>query len=142
MEKVLKLLLKKLHDVKFVVIGTYNLQIQNIDIELHDLDILTDDQGFEKIVQSFNSKIIVQNGYKETNFVINNIDIQVASNQNNPLRPTNFKDQIVVIEKDGLKIPCMTLGSELYFYSHANREKDRLKIDLIKAKLKYNGYEN
>lgn len=133
--KVLKILLQKLKNIDSALLGTFNLFIQEINVVPRDLDLLTDDEGIEKISQIFGSKITKEkeDHYKETFFQIENIEVHVVSNKNNPLRSKNFKKQIVWIEKEELKIPCMSLESELLFYQQASREKDREKVQLIKG---------
>jgi len=135
--KVLKILLKKLGGIDFALLGTFNLSLQGIKIIPGDLDLLTDDEGIEKISQIFKSTVVKEKevGYKETQFQIKGIEVHVVSNKKNPLRPQNFKKHLVWIEKEGLKIPCMSLESELSFYRQARREKDRGKVRLIQERL-------
>lgn len=135
MEKALEIILNKLDGVKFALVGSFNLQTQGIDIKANDLDLLTDDENIEKIAQIFGSKVTNERIFKETNFMINKEYVQVVSNQNNDLRVRDLDSEIIIVEKNGMKIPCMSLESELYFYSNSGREMDKLKPKLIKAKI-------
>lgn len=134
--KVLRILLQKLKGLNFALVGTFNLFVQEIKVTPRDLDLLTDDKGIEKISQLFGSLITKEkeDHYKETSFHIKNVEVHVVSNKNNPLRPKNFKKHIVWIEKEELKIPCISLQSELLFYQQSGREKDRGKVRLIKER--------
>ena len=138
MQDALKIILEKLSDVKFALVGSFNLQTQGIDLTVHDLDLLTDDEGLEKIVEIFASRINDFGPYKSTGFMLAGTEVQAVSNTGNPIRLPDFKKYIVLVEKDGLKVPCMSLESELYFYTNAGREKDKLKAGLIKEKMNKN----
>jgi len=132
---VLRILIEKLKGIDFAVLGSYNLYLQGIKINPKDLDLITDDNGIHKIIDIFGSSIATNEGkYKETEFEINDVEIHVVSNINNELRPP-FRNNIIWLEKDNLKIPCMSLESELSFYEKINREKDKGKAELIKQKL-------
>lgn len=136
MQEALKIILEKLSDVKFALVGSFNLQTQGISLSAQDLDLLTDDEGLEKIASIFESTIDESGAYKQTGFMIGATEVQAVSNTGNPIRLPGFQKYIVTVEKDGLKVPCMSLESELYFYTNAGREKDKLKAGLIKEKLK------
>ncbi len=136
MEKAFQEILKKLKEVQFACIGTTNMSLQGIDIQPKDIDFVSDDEGVEKIAQTFGSQIDESRGFKETEFKIVNWEVHVASMTTNPLRNDDFKN-LIWVEKWGLKIPCMPLKSDLKFYQRANRAKDRDKIKLIKEKIKF-----
>ena len=136
MNNALKVILDKMNGEDFALIGTFNLQVQGINIDAHDLDILTDDDGLNKFAAVFKSPIVEQNYYNETQFNIGKTEIHIVCSTKNPFRPNNFQKEIVFIKKHGLEIPCMSLKSELLFYSRINRQKDGNKVDLIKVKLK------
>lgn len=133
----LKILLPKLEGegVDFVLIGSFNLFVQGIEIEPEDIDLLADDAGIEKVSQVFGSQTNREEpeGYKQTEFVVDGIKVHAVSNKNNPLRPAGFQRQVVWLEKEGLKIPCLSLESELAFYQKVDRAKDHEKVQLIKA---------
>lgn len=134
----LKILIERLKGVDFALIGTFNLSIQGIDVSPNDLDILTDEAGIYKIGEIFDGPIVQANSgpWKETEFIIGDVEVQATSTQNNPLRPMDYKKHIISIEKEGIQIPCMSLESELDFYKKAGREKDKLKVGLIESRLK------
>lgn len=134
----LKILIERLKDVDFALIGTFNLSIQGIDMSPNDLDILTEEAGIYKIGEIFDSPIVQANSgpWKEVGFMIGDVEVQATSVADNPLRPMDFKKHIILIEKEGVQIPCMSLESELDFYKKAGREKDKLKVGLIESRLK------
>lgn len=132
---VLRILIEKLKGIDFAVLGSYNLYLQGIEISPKDLDLITDDNGIQEIIDIFGSNLTPnEGGYKETEFEIDDVEIHVVSNINNKLRPP-FRGNIVWLEKNNLKIPCMSLDSELLFYEKINREKDKGKVELIKEKI-------
>lgn len=134
MEEILKNIIRKLKGVKFALIGTANLNLQGIDINPKDIDLITDDYNLRKIAKIFNMRITNKRGFLEGDFKINNWNIHIASFESNSLRSDNLEKSIL-IQKWRLKIPCMSLKSDLDFYQGADRLKDRKKIKLIKEKL-------
>jgi hypothetical protein len=125
-----------MNGIDFAVVGTYNLYLQGVNIVPNDLDFITDDEPLGKVGKIFGSEITVnESGYKETEFKFNNTDIHLVSNINNKLRPP-FRDNIVWLQKEDLKIPCMSLESELLFYEKINREKDMGKVELIGERIR------
>jgi len=136
-ETTLKLLVNKIPMINFALIGSSCLNLHGIKIYPNDIDFLTDDEGIKRISQIFNSKILKNEiGYLETIFKINNVEIHFTSNVSNPIRLINFMDYTVLIEKNGIKIPCMSLESEFEVYRKMKREKDKNKTKLIKEYLK------
>ena len=136
-EEILKLVVSKIPDIKFALLGTLNLRLQGIGVNPTDIDFLTDDEGIEKASQIFNSKVSKNEiGYLETIFEINGIEVHFVSDSQNPVRPSNFMDYAVLIEKNGVKIPFMSLGAELEAYRKMNRDKDKEKIKLLEEKLR------
>lgn len=135
-EKILKSVVSKISDAKFALLGTLNLKLQGIGVNPTDIDFLTDDGGIEKVSQIFNSKISKnETGYLETIFEIDGIEVHFVSNSQNPVRPVNFMDYTILIEKDGIKILAMSLESELKAYHKMKRDKDVEKIKLLEEKL-------
>ena len=126
MEQALRTILEKLEDIDFALLGTFNLSLQGIEITPHDLDLLTDDEGVDKIGKIFASTITEEkeDHYKETKFYVSGVEVHVVSSENNSLRPRNFQRETIWIQKGDLKIPCMSLKSELQFYQQAGRAKD------------------
>lgn len=132
MKKVFEEILEKLKGIDFAAIGTINMKLQGIDVEFNDLDFLTDDQNLEKISQIFSSPINTENGYKETEFMLDNFRIHFVSSQGNPLRTDNCH-KAITINAFGLMIPAMPLESELEFYKKLNTPKALKKVELIKT---------
>jgi predicted nucleotidyltransferase len=136
-EEILKILIDKLSGVKFALIGSMGLKFQDIEIDVRDIDLLVDNEGIRKISQIFNSELIenTDKGYFETKFYINNIEVHCVSNVLNPHRPNDILASSVLIEKNGIKVFCMPLKTELEFYKTLNREKDQKTTKLIEEKL-------
>jgi hypothetical protein len=129
-------LLPKLAGINFVLLGTLNLKLQGLPLDPRDIDFLTDNEGVNKIAKIFGSKIIKDEDYAyiQTAFDFMGIEIHFASAELN-LRPENFLDYVVNIEKYGLTIPCLSLESELETYEQMGREKDKRKIELLREML-------
>jgi predicted nucleotidyltransferase len=136
-EDILKILIEKLQGIKFALIGSMGLKFQGVEIDVRDIDLLVDNEGIRKISQIFNSELIknADKGYLETKFYINDVEVHCVSNILNPLRPNDILARSVLIEKNGIKIFCMPLKTELEFYKYLNREKDQKTIKSIEEKL-------
>lgn len=131
-------LLEKLVSVNFCFVGSYNLFLQGIEIVPHDIDLLTDDEGIDKISFIYDAPVKKEEGreYKEVEFFVDGIKIHVVSNQGSILLPESFDNEVILVEKNKLKIPCISLSAELLFYKKCNREKDKQKVELIEKFLK------
>lgn len=125
--KVVSDLLEKLITVNFCFVGTYNLLLQGINISPNDIDLLTNDEGIDKISFIFDA-VVKKN---EVEFLLDGIEIHVVSNQGSMLLPENFDNEVILVEKNKLKIPCISLSAELLFYKNCHREKDKRKVQLI-----------
>jgi len=133
--KILKELMPKLDKINFAVLGTLNLYFQGIDVAPRDIDFLTNNKGIEKISSIFDCSVTKKEGYLETKFEVDGIEIHFVSNESNPIRPLNFMKYVLAIEKYGIKIPCMSLKSELTAYREMERDKDKEKIKALEEKL-------
>lgn len=138
-EEILRILIGKLQGIKFALIGSMDLKFQGIEIEARDIDLLVDNEGIEKIANIFNATLIknADKGYLETKFYIDNVEVHCVSNILNPFRPDDILASSVQIERNGIKIFCMPLKTELEFYKHLNRKKDQKTIKLIEEKLNH-----
>lgn len=134
MEKAFEILLAKLKGVDFALISSANLMVQGIAVEPRDIDIVTDNEGVERIAGIFKSQVINEKGFKETEFEIEGFEVHATSLEGNPLRHDDFRKP-VWIKKWNLKIPCLPLEADLRFYQSANRPKDAQKIKLLEEKL-------
>lgn len=136
-EEILKILVEKLQGIKFALIGSMGLRFQGIEIDVRDVDLLTDKGGIEEIVKIFNAKIVEhkKEKYLETKFEINSMEIHCVANLSELSGPINSLSDAVFVEKNNLKAWCASLESELKYYKHLNREKDQKTIKLIEEKL-------
>jgi hypothetical protein len=131
MKEIIKNLSSRLKDVDYGFVGSFNMNLQGIDINFSDIDILTDDNGIKKIVKTFNSKLIDKEKYLETYLKVDSFPVHIFSIRNNPLRKGDIKKQIVWVQKYGLKLPATDLKGELKVYKAMNRPKDQDKIKKI-----------
>lgn len=134
MDKVFLEILNQLKEIDFATIGSTNMKLQGIDVVPNDVDFLTDDVNIEKVAKIFSSKISNDNGYKETEFKIDNIDIHFVSSSSNSLRVYDCH-KVILIDVWGLQIPVMPLELELEFYRKFNTKKAQNKVKLIMEKL-------
>ncbi len=127
-------ILDKTEDLRVALTGTYNLELQGVDIKSRDLDFVTDMTGIKKIARIFDSKITKSNfGSYETEFLVEDIEVHLITQDGNKLRQNQLENDLVYVEKNGINIPSVSLAAELNFYRECRRDKDEGKIELIKA---------
>jgi len=140
-EKALRIIIKKLNGLNYVLIGSVNLYIQGIDLQPRDIDILTSPDEINKIVEilkeyqtkeMYFDKSEGRNSYRVF-FEIHGIEIEVLGNVDSVCRPKDSLNKKIFINHKGMEIPCMPLKDELKAYRKMGRED---KTKLIKNKLK------
>lgn len=128
--------MENLEGKDFVVMGTYNLFLQGINIDPNDVDLLTDDSIVFEAGRRFESKLKMnKQGFIETEFSLEGVNVHFVGTRNNIIRPP-FRENTTWIEKEGLKIPCLSLTAELDFYTYMQREKDLGKAELIRERMR------
>ena len=73
--------------------------------------------------------------YLETKFYIDGVEIHCVSADLNTLRGKNPLEEAILVERNGIKVLCMPLESELRFYKGMDRDKDKIKIKSLEEKL-------
>lgn len=140
-EQVLKIISEKLKGINYALIGSLNLQIQGIDIKPNDIDILTtpeDIKKIEQILKGYQTKEVYfdesggVNSFK-TFFEIEGIEVEVLGNVDNTCRPKDSLIKKIIIDFNGIKLPCIPLEEELFAYQKMGRED---KVNLINNYLK------
>jgi len=126
-EEALRIVIDKLNGLNYALIGSVNLFIQGIDLLPRDIDILTDSDGIEKIVE-----VLKEYQTKEVYFEINGVEVEVLGNVDNKCRPGDSLDKKILIDYKDMKIPCISLKEELEVYERMGRED---KVKLIREKL-------
>ena len=120
---------------QFVLFGSTNLWLQGMPIESHDIDFVSSDEGVIAAAKIFDSKALNKNGYMETKFEMNGVEIEVVSNSDNPHGVSLPAEDITEIDILGEKVSCATLEHEYKFYSALNRPKDQEKLKFLKSKI-------
>lgn len=143
--QVLKIIVDRLKNINWILIGSTNLAVQGVNIKANDIDILTTKEGAYKIEEALHEFCIEPVHYKESTkfnshyglFIINGIEIEVMGDIEN-FRPkgelwgekSNFKKHY--IEFHEITIPCAKLEQEYYAYIKMGRFE---KAELIKTRL-------
>lgn len=140
LSKIIIRIAKQIDDLNYVLIGSANLAIQNIDLNPRDIDILTDKTGMAEFDKRF-SKFRTKKKYYDKSdgrnswrafYEIEGIEIEVLQNVNYLCRPKDELNKTVYIDIDNQKIKCSNLQSELFAYENMGRSD---KVKLIKEKL-------
>lgn len=140
----IKIIAEKLNPEKinWALIGSSNLALQGVDVEAHDIDILTDKEGaleMGKLLKEFTIEYVA---YKESEkfksyygkFVINGVEVEIMGQlQNiNPVgdlwsESTNLSEKIY-IKVDDMEIPAISLKQEYQAYLQLGRQEKAEKI--------------
>ena len=125
--------------VDWAVVGSANLSLQGIEIDPNDLDIAVrfeDLEKIKKIFSDFDCSNVVEIESKsgkpvwELQIVIHSVGIQFNGEKEEGIYIDDVKNKSwIYVEKNGVKIPCLKLESELKAYGEMNRQD---KIDKIR----------
>jgi len=142
-KKSLKFVYSKLKDknLSWAVVGSANMSLQGIDIIPKDLDIITTPKDlviFEKFFKNNIIKPICKKSPNKQDYPevyelkldINGIEIHVFGEHGADIYKSRLKQKnIIHFNLDNLKIPCLSLKSDVSAYSELKRDK---RIKLIK----------
>jgi hypothetical protein len=142
----LKLLCKSLEacDVRWVLAGSLSLALQGVDVEPHDIDLLTDRQGafrINAILKKYEKKKV---DYSETEkvssllgvFEIQGVKVEVMGDyrEKQGIEWVSLSKRLAnpkIIEVDGIRIPVSPLDDQLVSYKRSTRPKDVEKVRKI-----------
>jgi hypothetical protein len=110
--------------------GSLSLALQGINVEPHDIDVLTDRQGAFRInamLKKYEKKAVE---YAETEkvssffgiFEIQGVKVEVMG---------DYREKPKIIEVDEIRIPVSSLEDQLVSYRRLKRTKDAEKIRKI-----------
>jgi hypothetical protein len=144
--QILRLLCKGLetHDVRWVLAGSLSLALQGVNVEPHDIDLLTDRQGAFRInamLKKYEKKAV---DYAETEkvssffgvFEIQGVKVEVMGDyrERQGTKWVSLSKRLAnpkTIEVDGIRIPVSSLEDQLVSYRRLKRPKDAEKIRKI-----------
>jgi len=132
-QEAIKTIHKKIgHDIKWALVGSTNMQIQGMQIEPRDLDIVIQHKDLERVSKIFSdysaSNVIKLKTFSgkpawEVRATINSVEIQFFGGDEKDIYVIKLlSGKIIMIELDGIKIPCFTLEAESQTYKETNRE--------------------
>jgi len=132
-------LLSSEQSLKWAIVGSCNLLLQGIDITPNDIDIITTEDGIEKIYNNLKKfalgKIEFSHQLKfpsqKADFNIDGIDIEVIGEEKNKGAYVNDRLKIEYIVLKNSKIPVASLKSEKNAYNKLGREERVKLIDQI-----------
>jgi len=128
---VLRTILGQAGSYPLFLIGSYNLQLQGVQVPAADIDILTSDAGVKHFAKLYNEAIINERGFLEFWTTIQDIEVNFTSYDNNPLHPEPLAENVVRVSLGNLALPGLSSASEHVFYRSSGREKDIAKLALI-----------
>ena len=137
----------KKNKVIWVLIGSLNLFLQEVDVEFHDIDIFTDKEGMSCINKIFKSYAIQPISFSETEvfrsyrgiFKINDClvdvvtDLQFRPSRNSKWFSSTGLSMVEILKYKDLLLPVTPLKEEYQVYINMGRSE---KAKKIKEKLK------
>lgn len=144
--KALRILNRKLKNrsINWVIAGSTNLAIQGVDIEPHDIDIVTDKKGafsIGKILKEFEKEPVE---FKESNkfksyfgiYEIKGVKVEIMGdlevNKKNIWIRTNGLSKKKIVSFKRMQIPVKSLKSEYESYNKLGRIEKAIKIKKIR----------
>lgn len=132
-------------NINWVLVGSSSLALQNVKVNPHDIDIMTNKKGAEKInilLKEFEIKPIVFGKTERFEshlgeFNIYGVKVEVMGELKEKIKnrwislENRLKDN-KIIEVKGLKIPVSLLDEQLESYSSSERKKDFVRTRKIK----------
>lgn len=128
-------------DVLMILSGSTSLALQGVDVEVHDIDILSDERGAKILNQALKDFCKKPLGYSGTDtykswygkYQMDGCDIDIMGefqykledgnwsepNQNHPVQIANYQ---------GAQIPVLSLAQEIQEYKSVGREDKVVKI--------------
>ena len=148
----LKIISKKMENknISWILIGSTSLALQGVNLEPEDIDILTDKEGvFEinKILKQYEIQSIKTNPSKLfkshlSQYLINDVKVEVMGDfifrsklTNEWLSLDSMLQSYYLIETQKAKIPIFSLEKSVKIYEQWGREKDLIKIQMIRKTL-------
>jgi predicted nucleotidyltransferase len=120
------------NDIKWALVGSTNMQLQEMHVEPRDLDIVIQHRDLEKISKIFFDysaspvkEIETLSGKPawEVKAIIGNVEIQFFGGDENDVYVSKLlSGRTVLVKLDGIEIPCFTLEAESQAYMETNRE--------------------
>jgi hypothetical protein len=149
--RALRIIVKQLQgeDIRWTVMGSVSLALQEVDVIPNDIDILTDEQGASKIGTLLKEYEVKPISFSRTDlfesfyglYYIEGIKVEVMGDLRVRLDGiwmslSNRLKTPLLIQFDSMSIPVSYLGDQLLFYEKLNREKDKERILKIREVLK------
>ena len=149
--EVLKLLAERLKmgNVRWALVGSLNLALQEVDVKPKDIDIITDREGALKIGQLLREFVVEEIRYKEGKNIasyfgklkVNEILVDIIGepkmrdDESHKWREKgDFSKEMIILDLEGFKIPAMSLKSELDAYKTLGRIEKVRKIEEVLRK--------
>jgi hypothetical protein len=126
------------YEINWTLIGSLNLFLQGIDVNVKDVDILTSNNNYEKIKKLFSDFGIkdesnLSNGDGiEIKYLINGVEVHFCLEYDSgfyikKLNKESSRNNPVHLELNTVKIYCFHLQDELAGYKYQGR-KDKVEI--------------
>ncbi len=139
-KRAIKIIYEKLtnNNIKWVLVGSTNMQLQGMQIEPRDLDITIQHKDMEKVSRLFSDysaspvkefETLSGESAWEVKAIISNVEVQFfGGSETDTYVSKLLSGRTVSVKLDDIEVPCFTLEAESQAYRETNREH---KADLI-----------
>ncbi len=135
--RALQKLYEKLHDsdVNWVVTGSLAMALQGVPVDVHDIDIQTDEAGTYEIERLFSESITRKVSFSTTEKIrshygalaIDGIEVEIMGDIQKRMPDDSWEEPVDIdrhktfVEVDGMRVPVLTLEYEYSAYQHLGR---------------------
>jgi hypothetical protein len=136
------------HDVEWLVVGTASLALQGVDIQPHDIDIISTKEDTFKIGEILKEFEIQPVKFGRTHlfesymgvYEIDGLKVEVMGDfkEKRDNEWFSLEERMlspVIVEIDGIPIPVSSLENQIVSYEKLKRPKDSKRIDKIREAL-------
>ena len=151
----LKLIGQRLNNqgIKWMVVGGTSLALQGVDVESHDIDILTNEEGAFRIAELLKEYEVEPMRFKCSElfrsylgeFEIKGVKVEVMGDLEAKMGGKWVRVEVIPhesVEVEGVEIPVPSLREQLKAYEMLGREKDKEKMQKIREVLKKKAHES
>ena len=141
--RVLRRLYDKLHasDVNWVVTGSLAMALQGVPVDVHDIDIQTDEAGAYEMERLFSGSITRKVSFSATEkirshygaLMIDGVEVEIMGDIQKRMPDGSWEEPVDIdrhktfVEVDGIRIPILMLEYEYEAYKHLGRS-DKVAI--------------
>ncbi len=136
-------------NLSWVLVGSVSLALQEVNVTLGEIDILTDKVSAYRINRLFKDCEVKPVEYCRSDtvqshlgeFVINDVKVEVMGDYQDKVKGKwqDFNSRLtspVIVQFEEMQLPLSSLANQLYSYEASGQKQDKAKITAIREVLK------